>query len=124
MAGFTGWNAKGRGSRTAGSAKDELASMLTFGWGMEGADASEGVTGVGSLDAIKFFEVAADEVVFGTSSTIAVGFETGRTPFPSNGIGLNKRRAAKITVTTSDAELKLDSSNRVVCPLGRCCTLG
>jgi hypothetical protein len=61
---------------------------------MEGPVASEGVTGVGALTC---FGVAVGEVVFGSSSTIAVAFETGRTTFPRNGIGLNKRRAAKIT---------------------------
>jgi hypothetical protein len=94
MAGFTGWNAKGRGSRIAGSANVALASMLTLAWGMEGSVASEGVTGVGALTP---FGVAVGEVVFGTASAIAVAFETGRTTFPRNGIGLNKRRAAKIT---------------------------
>jgi hypothetical protein len=68
--------------------------MLTFGWGMVGPDPSEGVTGVGALTS---FGAAVGEVVLGTSSTIAVAFETGRTTFPRNGIGLNKRRAAKIT---------------------------
>jgi hypothetical protein len=58
--------------------------MLTFGCGMEGPVASEGVTGVGALTS---FGVATGEVVFGTSSTIAVAFETGRTTFPRNGIG-------------------------------------
>jgi hypothetical protein len=71
---------------------------------VEGADAaSEGRRGVEVTGAGKSLGVAAGEVVFGTSSTIAGGFETGRTTFPSNGRGLNKRRAAKITVTTSDA---------------------
>ena len=75
MANFTGWNAKEHGSGTAGSAKDGSASLLTFGCGVEGVDVSEWVTGVGLLGAVRFFGVAADEVVFGTSSTITVGLE-------------------------------------------------
>jgi hypothetical protein len=78
---------------------------------MEGVDASEAVTGVGVVRGVNSFGVAADVVVLGTSSTIAVGFETGSATSPSNGRGLNRRRAAKIRETTSDAELKCCSSH-------------
>jgi hypothetical protein len=57
---------------------------------MEGRNA-ERVTGVKVRGAVSF-EVNAEGVVFGTSSTGTVGSETGSTIFPSN--GLKKRRAA------------------------------
>lgn len=86
------------------------------------------MTGVGVLGAVNSFDVDVDvdvgidvgvgQVAIGTSSTIAVGFETEGTKFPNNGRGLKKRSAAKITVTTSDAELKYCSATESSLPVG------
>jgi len=65
---------------------------------MEEAATSEKVIGVEVLVGVNCCDVGLDEAVFGTSSTIAVGSETRRSTFPSNGRGFNKRRAASIMI--------------------------
>jgi hypothetical protein len=65
---------------------------------MEGADTSKRGAEVEVFGAADSFDVALGEVVFGTSSTIAVGFVTGKSTLPSDGKGLNKRRAASIMI--------------------------
>jgi hypothetical protein len=81
---------------------------------MEGMDTSEPVAGavdtsetvtavvarvaIHSLGSLGF---AAGEVVFGLSSTMAAGFETGMSVLPTSEKGLNNRMAASIILTTS-----------------------
>jgi len=75
------------GFRTAGAAKDGSASLFAFGCGMEEAETSETATAVEVAGAVDSFGSVRVEATFGISATIAVGFETGRSTFPSNGRG-------------------------------------